>query len=80
MPLLFLWRGQVVFIDVNTLTECRSFKTFFKESYAALDCCSAFTKKMLNGIEHNVNSAYGVYIIDIPVAHFNQYLAISSSR
>ena len=35
---------------------------------------------MLNGIEHNVNSAYGVYIIDIPVAHFNQYLAISSSR
>ena len=70
----------MVFIDVNTLTECRSLKTFFKESYASLDCCSAFTKKMLHGTEHNVNSAYGVYIIDIPVAHFNQYLANSSSR
>ena len=49
-----MWRGQVVFIDVNTLTECRNFKAFLKESYAALDSCSAFTKKMLHGIEHNV--------------------------
>lgn len=62
----FIVLVQVVFIDVNTLTGSRNFKKFLKESYFALDSCSAFTKKMLLGIEHNVNSAYGVYIIDIP--------------
>ena len=34
-----------------------------KESYAvAMDSCWALTEKMLHGIEHYVDSAYGVCI------------------
>ena len=56
----------MVFIGINTyiLTEGRNFKTFLKENYAsALDSCYMFTKKNVeHGIEHDVDSAYGVSI------------------
>ena len=56
----------MVFIGTNTyiLTEGRNFKTFLKENYAsALDSCYMFTKKNVeHGIEHDVDSAYGVSI------------------
>ena len=51
--------GKVVFIDMNTyiLTEGRNFKTL-----CSLGSCCVFTKKTLQGIEHDADSAYRVCI------------------
>ena len=58
--------GLMAFIVMNSfiLTEGRNFKKFFKENYATtLDSCYIFTKKNVeHGIEHDVDSAYRVYI------------------
>ena len=44
------------------LTEGRNFQIFWKENYAiALDGCCLLTKKNVeHGIEHDIDSAYGV--------------------
>ena len=46
-------------------TECRNFKTFLKEHYAVVlnSCYTRYVLKNVGyGIEHDVNSAYGVCI------------------
>ena len=46
----------------HILTEGQNFKIFWKENYAiALDGCCLLTKKNVeHGIEHDIDSAYGV--------------------
>ena len=48
----------------NILTERRNFKIFLEENYlVALDNCYLFTKKNVkHGIDHDIDSAYGVCI------------------
>ena len=58
----------------NILTESRKYETLLKESYAvALDSCWVLTEKMLHGIEHDADSAYGVCI---HYRHFWNFLHI----
>ena len=57
-----MWRSSFRRYE-HVLSEGRNFKKFLKKSYAvALDRCCIFTKKILHGIERDVDSAYGVCI------------------
>ena len=53
--------GSLLYPPLYIFTERgRSFKILFKENYAiALDSCYLFTKNVKNGIEHDIDSAYG---------------------
>ena len=55
------WQPPVSAPPLYIFTERgRSFKILFKENYAiALDSCYLFTKNVKNGIEHDIDSAYG---------------------
>ena len=58
--------GLVVFTDMKMyiLIEGRNFKTYLNENYSiALGSCQFFPKtSYFLGIEHHINSAYGVFI------------------